>query len=317
MTTRPQPKTGSRWRRGISTLAGLPLMPIRKLLHYDCSQLAAPDRCEQGLVLVLSGIEGYGPFGHSLAMGLGDVCPQGIELFEWTPPTGCVAASSASSYGWRTYTPCSTRREAARGFLQEARAIRALDTAETLLTSDVLFRAGFATDGWIVLQGCGAPGSARSRGAVRDGDGPAPRGEARPGARLLPAGDRARARPAHLPVAGAMAEIEDGRTETIRSGLGRFSAAELRESYARPETPSRCRGARRRRGSTHRRSEVVGPNALRRSAWLSRDSRACAGDADRPAARRDVRGGSTRRADGSRAGGGWTTISASSDERSG
>ncbi|MCA9172986.1 MAG: hypothetical protein KDB14_00655 [Planctomycetales bacterium] len=73
-----------RWRRGVGTLLGLPTMPIRKLLHFDASHLTSPQRRRHGLTLVLSGIEGRGPFVQSLAQGLGDVDDGAVEVFEWT-----------------------------------------------------------------------------------------------------------------------------------------------------------------------------------------------------------------------------------------
>lgn len=76
--------TAPRWRRGLSTLMGFPAMPVRKLIRYDSSHLASDQRTSQGLTLVLPGIDGYGPFPHSLTMGLGDALPHGIEMFEWT-----------------------------------------------------------------------------------------------------------------------------------------------------------------------------------------------------------------------------------------
>jgi hypothetical protein len=76
--------TSPRWRRGLSTLRGIPLLPFRKLLRYDISPLDTPQRRARGLVLVLSGIEGYGPFAHSLALGLGDAVDGAVEVHEWT-----------------------------------------------------------------------------------------------------------------------------------------------------------------------------------------------------------------------------------------
>lgn len=75
-----------RWRRGISTLVGLPTMPVRKMLTiFDVPDLASLEREKQhGLTLVLSGIEGRGPFCASLALGLSDSWPGSVEVFEWT-----------------------------------------------------------------------------------------------------------------------------------------------------------------------------------------------------------------------------------------
>ena len=53
-------------------------------MRFDSSHLNTRARQELGLVLVLSGIEGYGPFAHSLAMGIGDGSDCGIEVYEWT-----------------------------------------------------------------------------------------------------------------------------------------------------------------------------------------------------------------------------------------
>ena len=75
-----------RWRRGVSTLLGLPTMPVRKILPiFDSDELACRDReAEAGLAIVLSGIEGRGPFCRSLALGLADAWPGSVEVFEWT-----------------------------------------------------------------------------------------------------------------------------------------------------------------------------------------------------------------------------------------
>ena len=73
-----------RWRRGLSTLLGLPTWPIRKLLKFDTSELANEQRRARGLTLVLSGIEGHGPFRSSLAHGLADTWGGAVEVFDWT-----------------------------------------------------------------------------------------------------------------------------------------------------------------------------------------------------------------------------------------
>ena len=68
----------------MGTLLGLPTMPIRKLLRYDLSPLTNEQRRGNGLAIVLSGIEGRGPFSATLARGLAAEWEGAVEVFEWT-----------------------------------------------------------------------------------------------------------------------------------------------------------------------------------------------------------------------------------------
>ena len=71
--------------RGCLSLLGIALHPLGRFCGRWLNDLRTPERFEQGLVLVLPGIEGQSLLNHSIARGLADGgVPAAIEIFDWT-----------------------------------------------------------------------------------------------------------------------------------------------------------------------------------------------------------------------------------------
>lgn len=78
-----------RFLRGCTSLIGVVVHPLAPLFRCGVAKLRTIERQQQGLVVVLPGIEGESFLNHSIAWGLADAgVPFAIELFDWT--TGCI-----------------------------------------------------------------------------------------------------------------------------------------------------------------------------------------------------------------------------------
>jgi pimeloyl-ACP methyl ester carboxylesterase len=75
--------------RGCQSILGILLHPLGRFCGSWLNDLRTPERLEQGLVLVLPGIEGESLLNHSIARGLVDGgVRSAIEIFDWT--TGVI-----------------------------------------------------------------------------------------------------------------------------------------------------------------------------------------------------------------------------------
>jgi pimeloyl-ACP methyl ester carboxylesterase len=75
--------------RGCLSLLGVLLHPLGRFCGSWLNDLRTPERLDQGLVLVLPGIEGQSLLNHNMARGLADGgVRSAIEVFDWT--TGVI-----------------------------------------------------------------------------------------------------------------------------------------------------------------------------------------------------------------------------------
>lgn len=82
-----------RWTRGLSCALMVPLTHFGPLFgRHKIRPLDSAERRKQGLVIVLSGIEGEGLINHNILLGLADAeFPHALSLFPWTRPIPILA----------------------------------------------------------------------------------------------------------------------------------------------------------------------------------------------------------------------------------
>ncbi len=79
------PRPSSRWRRGLLCLASFCVAPLGWFVPRRFFRRVTEERLEQGLVLILPGIEGRSFFNLSILHGLLDAgVPYALEIVDWT-----------------------------------------------------------------------------------------------------------------------------------------------------------------------------------------------------------------------------------------
>jgi len=81
----PQPRMAPRWWRGLMSCLAFLVFPLGWFLPARWFRRVSDEHLDQGLVIILPGVEGRGFLSFSILTGLSEAgVPYGLEVFDWT-----------------------------------------------------------------------------------------------------------------------------------------------------------------------------------------------------------------------------------------